>query len=200
MRLLHVIVRDELSDLQPCPSQSQKKSSVCLCVCPLSNLDFWPLQTLCCSPPVSLAVWCSLSQCRASSGASAAAAEPAPTQVQDLGGGQQHAALTRWKSHYTNEDDERLRWAMINVVFKAPREQSAWPADVPLSEAMNLQQLQENCPRAAPDLWTVENYWCQRGPKQYDKFQTILWEAELYVLYIHWPYVLIIIWHWVITK
>lgn len=23
--------------------------------------------------------------------------------------GRQHAALTRWKSHYTNEDDERLR-------------------------------------------------------------------------------------------
>lgn len=51
---------------------------------PVSYLDFWPLQTLCCSPPVSLEVWCSLSQCHASSGASAAAAEPAPTQVQDL--------------------------------------------------------------------------------------------------------------------
>lgn len=55
-----------------------------LCVHPVSNLDFWPLQTLCCSPPVSLEVWCFLSQCHASSGASAVAAEPAPTQVQDL--------------------------------------------------------------------------------------------------------------------
>lgn len=65
-----------------CLSGSPK--CVCVCMYPGSNLGSWPLQTLCCSPPVSLEVWCSLSQCRASSGASAAAAEPAPAQVQDL--------------------------------------------------------------------------------------------------------------------
>lgn len=71
--------------LHLCLSESQEKSqNVCVCMYPVSNLGSWPLQTLCCSPPVSLEVWCSLSQCRASSGASAAAAEPAPAQVQDL--------------------------------------------------------------------------------------------------------------------
>lgn len=76
-----------------------------LCMHPVSNLDFWPLQTLCCSPPVSLEVWCFLSQCHASSGASAVAAEPAPTQVQDLAE-TTNSKLTHCKVHYTNKGSE----------------------------------------------------------------------------------------------
>lgn len=75
------------------------------CTRPGTNLDFWPLQTLCCSPPVSLEVWRSLSQCHASSGASAAAAEPAPTQVQDLAE-TTNSKLTHCSGHYTNKGGE----------------------------------------------------------------------------------------------
>lgn len=84
------------------PSESQKIAYACIRP---SNLDFWPLQTLCCSLPVSLEVWCSPSQCHASSGASAGAAEPAPTQVQDLAQ-TTDSELTHCKVHYTNKGSE----------------------------------------------------------------------------------------------
>lgn len=117
------------------------------CILP-SNLDFWPLQTLCCSPPVSLEVWRSPSQCHASSGASAGAAEPAPTQVQDLAQ-TTVSELTHCKVHYTNKGSEMASgttnnhnqgpmrgrvcpcWSVLqqgNESLAAPRELSrGWP-------------------------------------------------------------------------
>lgn len=51
---------------------------------------------------MSLEVWCSLSQCRASSGASAAAAEPAPAQERDL------IEKTYVHTHHINTPQNRL--------------------------------------------------------------------------------------------
>lgn len=93
----------DLDILQPTPVPLPLENG--LCVHRVSNLDFWPLQTLCCSPPVSLEVWRSLSQCHASSGASAVAAEPAPTQVQDLAE-TTNSKFTQCKVQYTNKGSE----------------------------------------------------------------------------------------------
>lgn len=102
----------------------------------VSNLGSWPLQTLCCSPPVSLEVWCSPSQCRASSGASAAAAEPAPTQVQDLAGAT-HTALVHCGAEYTNKGGKMGMGARNNYI-QGPVRGSVCPGKVSLSKAMAL--------------------------------------------------------------
>lgn len=117
--MYEILIRNHLWEAHGCRPHNQSKSvksqRVRLCMCPVSNLGFWPLQTLCCSPPVSLEVWCSLSQCRASSGASAAAAEPAPTQVQDLAE-TTYTALTQCKADYTNKGGKVAWWARNNYV------------------------------------------------------------------------------------
>lgn len=58
---------------------------------------------------MSLEVWCSLSQCHASSGASAAAAEPAPAQVQGLAE-TKHTALNTLKTAKQTTQTRAERW------------------------------------------------------------------------------------------
>ncbi len=156
-----------MCSLHPCPlSKSGESQNVCLCMYPVSNLGFWPLQTLCCSPPVSLEVWCSLSQCRASSGASAAAAEPAPTQVQDLAE-TTHTTLTRCKADYTNKGGEVALSELGITTFKALWEHAFALVKCPwarqwISNSSRKSVLELTLTSGLP----VEDYRCQRGPKQ----------------------------------
>lgn len=74
---------------------------------------------------MSLEVWCSLSQCHASSGASVAAAEPAPTQVQDLEE-TTHTHSVKRGAAYTSKDG-KVVWLAANNNVQGPASAKSLP-------------------------------------------------------------------------